>query len=184
MASTEHTPISSYKKTQSTFFHSTMKIKTFEQARQNEQRLPGILHLERGRGMSRLHLLARSDCSGLEFHPGDKTKKNKPNEVSSLFFIEVYLTWDTFLSSPDPRREKTLGCCVFSKVALVCVLTALLSEEAHAWWRSTFEQKTKKDSLMWRKSRKYQLLYGNKFSQHVLVLPKTWDFKDFIEWSE
>lgn len=63
-----------------------MKIETFEQVRQNEQRLPGILHLERGRGMSRLRLLARSDCSGLKFHPGDETIKNKPNEVSSLFF--------------------------------------------------------------------------------------------------
>lgn len=69
-----------------------MKIKTFEQVRQNEQRLPGILHLERGRGMSRLRLLARSDCSGLEFHPGDETIKNKPSEVRSLFFIKVYLT--------------------------------------------------------------------------------------------
>lgn len=69
-----------------------MKIKTFEQVRQNEQRLPGILHLERGRGMSRLRLLARSGCSGLEFHPGDETIKNKPSEVRSLFFIKVYLT--------------------------------------------------------------------------------------------
>lgn len=36
------------------------------------------------------------------------------------------------LSSPDPGPGKTPECCAFSKVALACVLTALLSEEARA----------------------------------------------------
>lgn len=34
--------------------------------------------------------------------------------------------------SPDPGPGKTPECCAFSKVALACVLTALLSEEARA----------------------------------------------------
>lgn len=34
--------------------------------------------------------------------------------------------------SPDPGPGKTPECCAFSTVALACVLTALLSEEARA----------------------------------------------------
>lgn len=51
--------------------------------------------------------------------------------------------------SPDPGREKTLEYCASSKVALVCVLTALPSEEARAWWRSTCQDRKQKDFQAW-----------------------------------
>lgn len=38
--------------------------------------VPGILHLEKARGMSELHLRAHSNYNEPEFHPGSKRRKN------------------------------------------------------------------------------------------------------------
>lgn len=55
------------------------------------------------------------------------------------------LIWGSAFYSPDPGPGKTPECCAFSKVALACVLTALLSEEARAWWRSNWKERAQKD---------------------------------------
>lgn len=39
--------------------------------------VPGILHLEKARGMSELHLRAHSNYNEPEFHPGSKRRKKQ-----------------------------------------------------------------------------------------------------------
>lgn len=91
--------------------------------------VPGILRPERARGMSRRRLLVHSNYSGPEFHPvlEDRTSAGggKPPPHCGLIKGGV-------VHSPGPGRGKTLECCAFSKVALVCALTALPSVEARA----------------------------------------------------
>lgn len=81
--------------------------------------------------MSGLRLLAHSNYSGPEFRPENSEEKKKISRKNPIY-LNMSTAQDIFHCLPDPRREKTLVCCVFSKVALVYVLTALLSVEARA----------------------------------------------------
>ena len=73
-------------------------------------------------------------------------KTVKPIKVSSASIQDT--AEETFHSIPDPRLGKTLVCCGFSKVTPVCVLTALPSGEARAWWRSTLKsEKTSNNQI-------------------------------------
>lgn len=112
----------------------------------NRRGVPDILHLEIAQGMSRLRLLVHSNYSGPEFHPENgNIKTSSASEKKNIYSV---LIQETIVCLPDPGRERTRVCCVFSKVALVCVLTALRSEEAHAWWRSTLKKRNRIESSM------------------------------------
>lgn len=50
-------------------------METFQLDKDYEQLVPGILHLERAQGMSRLRLLAHSNYSGPEFRPDNRKKR-------------------------------------------------------------------------------------------------------------
>lgn len=52
--------------------------------------VPGILHLEKARGMSELHLLAHSNYNEPEFHPGSREKDMEITRLC-LFFLKNIL---------------------------------------------------------------------------------------------
>lgn len=124
-------------------------------------------------------------------------KTIKPIKVSSASIQDT--SEETFHGLPDPRREKTLVCCGFSKVTPVCVLTALPSGEARAWWRSTLKsEKTSNNQILknkqgvsWQSNNTiskpnlhvYSPLKKQKEENIVLYLCKSWQAKhEWIHW--
>lgn len=100
-ASTEHTPAGLKKKEEkidqeTEGLGTAIKSESLKLGNDAEP-VPGILHLEKARGMSELHLRAHSNYNEPEFHPGSKRRK----KTNYFYFIVVFnlslffiLFWD------------------------------------------------------------------------------------------